>query len=288
MRHPSIQFVVGALSLAFAASLVFAAVSRAQMATAGGQQATPAVSGADSLQTQLHMLTDVQTQKGEKADPQEVNAYTVFYKANEPAKKIQLGNTFLQKYPKSPLAEPVDVGLMNVYYAQQDWKNVYVSADSALALKPDDVDVLTTVGWVIPHVYNSSDPDADKQLDKAETYEKHALEVLPTMPKPAGVTDAQFAASKAQRSLQAHSALGLVYFRREDYGNSAKELQLSTQGAATPDQTDLYVLGIDLQNLNRSADAADAFNRCAQVTGGLQDRCKQSADEAKKQVTPSK
>jgi len=275
------------LSIAFAAFFAFASVSRAQMAVAGGQQATPVNAGVDSLQTELHMLTDVQRQGGAQ-DPHEVNAYKAFYQANEPAKKIELGNSFLQKYPKSALDEPVDVGLLNIYYAQQDWKDVYASADRSLALKPDDLYVLTTVGWIIPHVSQPGDADADQLLDKAETYAKHAIEIMPAMSKPSYMNDAQFAEFKTQAAIQAHSALGLVDFRRGDYENSAKELQQSSPSAANPDATDLYVLGIDFQNLNRFADAADAYGRCGQIAGPLQDRCKQSADAAKKQIPQSK
>jgi tetratricopeptide (TPR) repeat protein len=287
MSFSSLPFVVRMLSIAFATSLALAAVCHAQMAVAGGQQATPVNAGVDSLQTELHMLTDVQKQGGAQ-DPQEVNAYKAFYKANEPAKKIELGNSFLQKYPKSALDEPVDVGLLNVYYAKQDWKNVYSTADNALTLKPDDLYVLTTVGWVIPHVSQPDDSDAEQLLDKAEAYAKHAMEIMPTMSKPSYMNDAQFAAMKAQSALQAHSALGLVYFRRADYENSAKELQQSTPSTANPDPTDLYILGVDFQNLNRFADAADAYNRCGQLAGPLQDRCKQSADAARKQIPQSK
>lgn len=276
----------GTLSIAFAASLVLAGVSHAQ-AMAGGQQATPMVSATDEMQTELHMLTDVQRQGGAQ-DPQEVNAYKAFYRANEPAKKIQLGDSFLQKYPKSALDEPVDVGLLNAYYERQDWKDVYATADRALALKPDDVYVLTTVGWAIPHFYHPDDSDADQLLDKAEAYAKHALEVIPSMPKPSYMSDAQFAAMKTQSALQAHSALGLVYFRREDYDGSVKELQQSTPSTANPDPADLYVLGVDFENLKRFADAADAYSRCGQVAGPLQDNCKQSADAAKKQIPQSK
>lgn len=275
------------LSTAFAASFVLAGVCHAQMAVAGGQQASPVNAGVDSLQTELHMLTDVQRQGGAQ-DPQEVNAYKAFYKANEPAKKIELGDKFLQKYPKSALDEPVDVGLLRVYYAKQDWNDVYATADKALALKPDDLYVLTTVSWVIPHVSQPSDPDADQLLDKAETYAKHAIEIMPTISKPSYATDAQFAELKAQSAIQAHSALGLVDFRRGDYENSAKELQQSSPSTANPDATDLYVLGIDFENLNRLADAADAYSRCGQIAGPLQDRCKQSADAARKQIPQSK
>jgi hypothetical protein len=215
-------------------------------------------------------------------------AYQAFLKEQEPAKKIQLGNNFLQKYPKSPHVESIDVGLMNAYRAQQAWKDSYRFADNALALSPDDVEVLTTVGWTIPHVYSPSDPDADQELTKAESYAKHALEVLAKIPKPPNLTDAQFAASKAKRSLQAHSALGLVYFRRQNYDDSAKELEQSTKGNSTPDQTDLYVFGIDLENLKRYGEAAEAFRGCAQGAGALQDQCKQGADSAKALAAQSK
>jgi len=63
-----------------------------------------------------------------------------------------------------------------------------------------------------------------------------------------------------------------------------KELQQATQSASPPDPTDFFVLGLDLQSLNRFGEAADAFNRCGQIPGALQDRCKQSAEAAKKQA----
>jgi len=231
------------------------------------------------------MLTDVQRQ-GVGVDPKEFADYKKFYMENhEPAKKIQLGKAFLQKYPKSTLSEAVDAELVMAYVERQDWPNVYATADQALALKPDDVDVLTTVGWVIPHVYRPDDPDADQLLSKAEGYEKRAVEALENMPKPAGVTDSQFTALKEQKFLQAHSALGLVYFRRDDYDLSAKELQQTVTNNPHPDPTDLYVLGVDLDNLKRTSEAAEVFDRCATMQSSLQGRCKESADAMKKGAT---
>lgn len=285
MKRSSWDFGVRIFSSAFGAVLLFTAVAIAQM---GGAR-TPATAvgpSTDRQQTQLHELTDVQRQPGLIIDKREQAAYDAFYRLGpeQSDKKIQMGNEFLQKYPKSIFAEAVDAGLTNAYYAKQDWQGFYSSADKALALKPDDVDVLTTVGWVIPHFFNSSDPDAGAKLDKAESYEKHAIQIMSTMPKTTSLTEAQFNALKAQKTLQAHSALGLVYFRRGDYENSVKELQQATQDNASADQTDLFVLGMDLQSLNRFGEAADAFNRCSLVPGGLQDRCKQNAAEAKKQA----
>ena len=257
---------------------------------AGGQQNGMQAVPTDLQQTELHSLTDVQRQPGVKIDAREQSAYDAFYRVKPELveKKIQLGNTFLAKYPSSVFAEAVDAGLVNAYYAKQDWKNFYATADRALALRPDDVDVLTTVGWVIPHFYDARADDADDQWTRAETFEKHAIEVLGKMSKPADLTEEQFTAAKAQKEIQAHSALGLVYFRRSDYANSAAELQRSLENNKNPDQTDLFVLGIDFQNLNQFSDAAAAFDRCAQQVGGLQDRCKQSVEAVKKQVAQPK
>ena len=220
-----------------------------------------------------------------KVDPKEEAAYKAFYEANpqDPDKKIELGKDFLQKYPMSQYIESVQAGLVQAYYLKQDWKNFYATADQALALRPDDAGVLTVVGWVIPHVYNPNDPDAPKSLDKAEQYEKHAMQVIAAMPKPAAMTDEQFTQSKTALLAEAHSGLGLVYFRRQQLDDSVKELQQATQSAQRPDPTDYFVMGIDLQNLGRTTEAADAFNKCAEIASGLQDRCKQSAETAKKQ-----
>ena len=225
---------------------------------------------------------------GHQVERDQDAAYQDFLRQRDSAKKIRLGNEFLKRYPKSVLAERVDAGLVDVYRAQQDWKDCYQSAGAALALQPDDVDVLTTVGWTIPHLYNPSDPNADQELNTAETYAKHAIEVLAKLPKPAGLTDEQFAAAKTKRTFQAHSALGLVYFRREDYEHSASELEQSTKGNPIQDPTDLFVLGVDLQNLNRHSEAAAAFRGCSQIAGVLQNQCKQNADSAQAQVDQSK
>jgi tetratricopeptide (TPR) repeat protein len=265
--------------IGLAAVLLFPSNSQAQM---GGNNPNM-MGGSNSMEDRLYVGT-----VDSAADREQGGAYENFRRQKDPAKKIELGNSFLQKYPKGPLAERVDVGMMDVYRGQQDWKNSYAFADRALALAPDDVDVLTTIGWTIPHVYSPDDAGADQELAKAETYAKHAIDVMAQMPKPPGMSEAEFAAAKAKRTFQAHSALGLVYFRREDYGKSASELELATKGNPIQDQTDLFVLGADLQNLNRFAEAADAFDKCGQLPGPLQGQCRDSEVSAKAQASQSK
>lgn len=290
MRPRYIAAGIRILVLVVAANLGVAAVCFAQGAPPSLKGTPPASTSSQNGQAPSAQPDQNAPPAAPKVDPAEEADYKAFFDAGSgsPDTRIQLGNDFLQKYPMSRYAESVYSGLVQAYYAKQDWKNFYADGDKALALYPDDVTVLTIIGWVIPHVFNPTDPDAVKNLDKAERYEKHAIEVIGAMPKPASLSDDQFAQSKAAVLSEAHSGLGLVYFRRQQSAESVLELQQSTQAAANPDPTDFYVLGLDLQKLNRLPEAEDAFNRCSQITGGLQDRCKQNADAARKQAAQPK
>jgi tetratricopeptide (TPR) repeat protein len=254
MKGPS-SFRIGILAAGLAAVLAFPALSQAQRH--GGGNASPAI----------------------QVDPDEADFHT-YDMTKDPAKKIQLGEDFVTKYPTSKYSEVVYDQMIKAYYEQGNWIAFYADADKDLEKRPDDFNILTLVGWVIPHQYNPDDPDAMKKLDKAAMYEMHAIDVLTNMAKPVTVTDEQFAAAKTQLLAQAHSGLGLVYFRRQDYENAVKELQLAT-GGTSPDPTDIYALGVSLEQLNRYGEAADAFQKCSVAAGPLQDRCKQSADKDK-------
>jgi tetratricopeptide (TPR) repeat protein len=221
-----------------------------------------------------------------KVDPAEEADYKAFYelKPEETDKRIELGDAFTLKYPTSKYAESVYSAVALAEYNKQDFPKMYADADKALAINPDDIQVLVVTGWVIPHSYNPNDANADAQLNKAEKYEKHALETLPTLQKPANLTDDQFAKAKVAYESQAHSALGLVYFRRQNWDDAVTELNKAIATTTPPDPTDYYVLGVALSRLDRFSDAADAYSKCAALPGGLQGRCKQQADDAKKQA----
>jgi tetratricopeptide (TPR) repeat protein len=214
--------------------------------------------------------------------------FTAWSRMQDPDKKIELGQQFAQKYPSSRHTEEVYNELVSAYFKRKDWNDFYATAEMAIAKNPDDGNVLMLVGWVIPHLYNADDPDAAKKLEKAEAYEKHAIEVISNTSRPPNLTDAQFVAAKAALLSQAHSGLGLVYFRNQDYENSVKELQQATQTATSPDPTDIYAMAVGLEQLNRYSEAVDAFQKCSAVPGGLQSRCSASAVEDKTKAAQPK
>jgi tetratricopeptide (TPR) repeat protein len=280
MNVPSIRSGIRVLGILLAGCLAIAPGLFAQ------QQQQPPKSDAPAKAAPAQAGAPAAAADTSPVDPEEQNAYKAFYdtKPDNSDQLIKLGEAFLQKYPNSRYNQSVYSRLVEAYYDKQDMPKLYAAADKALALNPKDVHVLVLVGWVIPHFYDPNDIDADRRLDKAESYEKQALEYLPTMPKPEGVTDEQFAKSKAAAESQAHSALGLVYFRRQDVANSVAEMKKALAGQTNPDPVDLYIMGVGLYAQKQYSDAADSFHKCAQIPGGMQDRCKSKENDAKKLV----
>ena len=222
-------------------------------------------------------------------DPREEAAYQAFHKTTEQLdKKIKLGDAFLAKYPGDRYSAAVYEELCYTYYEKKDLASFYMFSDKGLALFPDDVHLLALNGWVTPRAFTPDEPGADTKLDNAESQARHALDVLSKMEKPTNLTDEQFAQFKTGEAAVAHSGLGLIHFRREHYDDSAKELQIAIAGEANPDTTDLFILGADLENMSRYKEAADAFDRCAQIAGVMQDRCKQYVGEAMKRAAEAK
>ena len=267
-------------------SLSLPALLHAQSRSNGGPANSNTLTQMDATQTDSELSESYLRQN--LGDPKEEAAYQAFRKADEPAKKIKLGNAFLAKYPGDRYSESVYEELTQSYYDSRDLASFYAFTDKGLALFPDDVHLLALSGWVIPRAFTPDEPDADQKLDKAESQERHALDVLGKMERPNTFTDQQFTQYKTEESAEAHSGLGLIYFRKEKYEDSAKELQAAVAGEAKPDQTDLFILGADYENLGRHKEAGDAFGRCAQITGGMQDRCKQLADAAWKESSAMK
>lgn len=279
MTLPSIRCGLAAL-------VVFVAVFLAAPNSFAQYQQTPAPSSSQSQAPKDGQTAAAPAPAAPKADPEEEAAYKAFNdtKPEDADKRIQLGEAYVQKYPTGKYDELVYSGLTIAEYNKLDLAKMYADADKALALNPDDVNVLVLVGWVIPRKYDPNDLEAESQLAKAEKYEKHALEVLAAVPKPANLTEDQFTKLKAQGESQAHSGLGLIYFRRQNFAESVEEFKKATTDPTNQDPVDYYILGMDLSQLKRFPESADAFAKCAAIPGGLQDRCKQLGADAKKQA----
>jgi tetratricopeptide (TPR) repeat protein len=200
-------------------------------------------------------------------------------------KKITAGEDFLTKYPESRYRSDVYSALTMAYLQTGNTAKGFEIGDKEVALKPDDVQIMAILSQTITRAMNAGTPEPAKQLAKAETYAKRAIELTPTLAKPEGMADQSFIFAKNETLAMAHSGLGLAYLRQGKYSDAIPELEQSVKidPNPTPEQTNLYLLGIANQKASHFDEAAVVFNKCAAMSGQLQAQCKNGADEAKKQ-----
>jgi len=201
------------------------------------------------------------------------------------AKKDQLGEAFLQKYPQSRYRPEIYSLLLRGYSSLGQIDKMETVGDKEIELNPNDAQALAIMGSTLPRVMNASTVEPQKRLEKAEQYSKRALEILPTLVKPAELSDADFLKAKDQTAALAYSGLGLVAVRRSKFAEAIPNFEQAVKLDPTPDPVNYYLLGIANEKTSHFEDAANAFTKCAAVPGGLQATCKSGADEAKKMGT---
>ena len=192
-----------------------------------------------------------------------------------------MGEDFIAKYPQSRYISGVYSQLTSAYYAVGNEEKMFTAGDKAIELNPDNVDALALLAMAIPRRVKASSPDAAQRLQKAETYAKHALELVPTLPKPETVDDAAFEKAKNDKLSMAHSGLGLIAINHGKYDDARTELTQAVQLANNPDPVDYYLLANADTQTSYYNDAVAAYEKCA-ASGPLMAQCRARVDPAKK------
>lgn len=226
-----------------------------------------------------------ETKPQPKINKAEEDAYKAFYAAHgeAPAEMISLGEVFVTKFPMSRYTPFVYGQLASAYFQTGQEDKMFSAGTKALELNPDNTDVLALMAMAMPRRAKANTPDGQQKLQQAEGYARHALELIPNLPKPDGITDEDFEKAKNEQLSMAHSGLGIVDFNRQKYGDVRTELSQAVQLAAKPDPVDEYVLGIADVQTSHFADAVTAFGKCSDA-GPLTQQCKARAEEAKKKA----
>ena len=250
----------------------------------GGQSQPPAQSSDKSKTPEVTPLSLDSAPPPVNAE--EDAAFKAFQAAPmSPAKqKIQLGEAFLQKYPETRYKPGVYGVLAFVYLQDGQVPKMQEYGEKEIALVPNDVSTLALLGQNLPRSIHSDTPQAEaaKLLAKAEQYSKQAIEITPTIPKPASMTDEAFASAKNQNLAMAHSGLGLVYIRRGKNAEAITELDEAVKIDTYQDPVNYYLLGMANKSTSHFDNAITAFNKCAAIAGPMQAACKAQADDTKK------
>jgi tetratricopeptide (TPR) repeat protein len=226
---------------------------------------------------------------GPKVSKAEMKAYKAFYDArNDPdSQVISLGESFVAKYPQSPYAAAVYSKLTGAYLHENQVDKMLDVGTKALELNPDDIDVLSVMAWAIPRRVDSKTPNGPQELQKAENYAHHSIDLLSSMPKPADMDDATFTKIKNDKLSMCHSGLGVVDAKLGKYDQAIGELNQAVQLASTPDPVDYYLLGVSNEVTSHFTEAEDAYTKCAAQPGSLEAICKNNLTETKKKAKNS-
>ena len=198
------------------------------------------------------------------------------------AKKDQLGEEFVQKYPQSRYRGEIYATLVRGYLSLNQVDKMEAVGDKEIELNPNDAQTLAIMGSTLPRVMNASTPEPQKRLEKAEHYSKRALEILPTLAKPEELSDVEFLKAKDQTSALAYSGLGIIAIRRSRFAEAIPNFEQAIKLDPSPDPVNFYLLGLSNEKTSHFDEAVAAFTKCAAIPGALQTTCKSGADEAKK------
>ena len=280
MKAKFLKSSVALLALVGAVS-VRAGVSKAQY---GGGQAVPAQPAQPPKGTPEAPAAG--TAKPAPVNKAEEEAYKALYAARtgSPATQIQLAEDFVAKYPQSHYLMGVYSQLTTAYYAEGQEDKMFVAGTKAIELNPDNVDVLALLAMAMPRRVKATTPDAQQQYQKAETYARHAIGLIPNLTKPDTVDDATFEKAKNDKLSMAHSGLGLIDIQHQKYEDARTELTQAVHLSSTPDPVDYYLLGNADVQASYYNDAVAAYEKCS-ASGPLVAQCKARAEAAKKDAT---
>jgi len=224
-------------------------------------------------------------EKKEKVNKAEEAAYknVLAAQTGDPAMQIQVGEDFITKFPMSKYVGGVYGMLTTAYYTTGNTDKMFAAGAKALELNPDNVDVLALLAMAIPRRVKSNTPDGPQQLQKAEVYAHHAIELIPSLTKPETVDDATFEKAKNDKLALCHSGLGLLDIDHQKYEDARTELTQAVQLATSPDPVDYYLLGNADAQASFLNGAVAAYEKCA-ATGPLVNACKAREDAVKKDI----
>jgi tetratricopeptide (TPR) repeat protein len=208
--------------------LVAAATAVAQTASAPAQPQQPAAPG----------QAPAAPQKKEIKDPAEYNAYMGAQGQQDPAAMISGFEAFLTQYPKSVMKEDALDQLMNAYTKTNNQAKVLETAQRLLQANPNSLRALAVLTYT-----KRTTARTPQDVAEAAQYAQQGLQSLPTIPKPDGMSDADFQKLKAQTSVIFNGAVGMNAYQNKDNAKAQQYLRAAVEGDPT-DVNNIYPLAL--------------------------------------------
>lgn len=163
----------------------------------------------------------------------EYNAFQACASQTDPQARIQSCDDFASKFPNSVLLPLVYQTDYQAYNQLKDYPKTIDAIDKFLAVPDDKLTVIPGVtkekvtgdrlqalyirAVAFNQVFNEKDPNAQDELTKARQAALDGLKVLGELPKPANMTDDQFAQQKKPPEILFNYTAGSAAFQLKDY-----------------------------------------------------------------------
>lgn len=158
-------------------------------------------------------------------DPAEYNAYMSAISATDPNAQAQALEAFLQQYPNTVVKEETLEQLMAAYQKAGNAAKMSDSANRLLQVSPNNIRALALLTFVTRSQAAQSNPQQAPQIyTQAAQYAQRGLQAAETMPRPAGMSDADY--KKLQDGVRVifNGAIGMDALQRKDFPTAQKSL----------------------------------------------------------------
>jgi len=204
----------------------------------------------------------------------EYNAYQAAQGQTDPNAKIQGLDDFSNKFPNSSLMPLVYQLYYQTYVQLKNYPKVIEYADKYLAVPDDKILIIPgtskekLAGDKLQALYfravafnqsfNASEPNANDELTKARQSALDGLKQLDQIPKPANMTDDQFAQQKKQPAVLFNYTAATAAFQLKDYKDAidSYKAELAASGNATDQNAAIVYYHMGIAYLSMAADQA--------------------------------
>ncbi len=213
--------------------LATAALTHQSAAQATGQPAPAGQTAAQPAQA---------TQKKEIKDPAEYNAYVNAIQQGSPQAKAQALEAFLQTYPNSVMKEDALEQLMVAYQQAGNGPKTIETAARVLQTNPNNIRALALLAYNYRAAASQGGPQLQQNLQQAQQYGQKGLQALQNMPKPDGMSDADFTKLHNETAAIFDGAVGFAALQQKDYATAQKDLHEAVADESQPNIMDIYPL----------------------------------------------
>lgn len=189
--------------------------------------------------------------------------YRVALESRDPKVVIEFADLVRERNPKGEYAGKLVDPLFIAYRQSGDTAKAVALAETVLATDQSNEEMLLVVA--------DSYLQQKKEPEKVHAYSAKITELMAQKPKPAGVSDADWANRKNLVTGVAHYMDGKLYYNESNFAKADTSLRaaLPTVDASMKPEV-LYLLGFANYKLNKPQEAANYYRDCAALKSPFQ------------------